>query len=209
MEYIIIERERINTSVYAAGKRIYHKKSNVQGGIRLRCRLKSCSGYALLDESSNKVFIQKAHAIHCKKDPLLSEEIRFRNHLKRAVLGQAGVNIKTIYDEVVLGYPDQKPRVRFASVKPHLCRLRKNSLIENQVQTNREDKEPSSQPSTSRSSSRPTCSICMDGIKQNPVINVPCGHGFCKRCSKQALKASKKCSLCRKVVKSTVEYFMD
>ena len=155
------------------------------------------------------MFLEKPHAEHCKKDPLLAEEIRFRNHLKRAVLGQAGVKIKTIYDQVVLGYPDIKPRVPFGSVKAHLCRLRKNSLSQNEVQRSRSDTGPSTQPSTSTESSRPTCSICMDTITRNPVINVPCGHGFCKRCSKQALNASKKCSLCRKVVKSTVEYFMD
>ena len=51
------------------------------------------------------------------------------------------------------------------------------------------------------------CAICFTELKDNPIVNVPCGHGFCRKCSDAAIKINKTCSFCRKKIKERVEYF--
>ncbi len=66
-----------------------------------------------------------------------------------------------------------------------------------------------------------TCSICMDTLALERLhVNVPCGHGFCKRCigkscvgkdardAKDAKDAPAGCFSCRGKVASVVQAFV-
>eukprot|EP00475_Leptophrys_vorax_P029275 TRINITY_DN4280_c0_g1_i1.p3 TRINITY_DN4280_c0_g1~~TRINITY_DN4280_c0_g1_i1.p3 ORF type:complete len:117 (+),score=2.52 TRINITY_DN4280_c0_g1_i1:1028-1378(+) len=43
------------------------------------------------------------------------------------------------------------------------------------------------------------CSVCLDDMR-NETVTV-CGHIFCKGCIEKAVKASKKCPMCRKALR--------
>ena len=197
MEYLIIEGRRKDSQIYCAGDRIYQKKSNISLGIRLRCaQHETCPGEAYICKDLHKVCCDKAHT--CAKDPLMKEEILFKNNLKRLVITRLDLTVPKVFQLAVdeLNKPEVAARVKLTSVQANLSRIRKK--FKSQMKNNGDDNEEMK---------KSECAICFVELKENPIVNVPCGHGFCRKCSDAALKIKKTCSVCRKKVKETVEYF--
>ena len=212
MEYLIVEGKRKLTMLYVAGERVYQKKAKLQKGIRLRCMFhKSCPGTALLDSTLERVFCDKKHS--CRKDPDLMDELYFRNQLKRKAMAPEHMELQVhqVYDMVLKSFDEEKQldaRVPFKSVKAHMCRVRKKYKKENGISTNTST-APEQSSSSSSKADFITCPICKEEIKGNPWINNPCGHGSCKSCSDSAFKESKVCVMCRKPIKTRIQFFIN
>ena len=201
MEYQTFEGQRSKHLNYLVGDHVYQMKEALIKGIRLRCnkwktRNVKCLGTALIDPETNLVTVSQPHT--CRVDKLEVKSILFRTQLKHKVQN-TDRKISEIYEELVgIFGPDIKAKIPYKRVKSNLFRLRAASK-------KNETKEQSTKDGAG--SKQITCDICTDNITDAPVVNVPCGHGFCKSCSTKALKESPSCALCRRVVEDTVPFF--
>lgn len=50
------------------------------------------------------------------------------------------------------------------------------------------------------------CPICFDAATAKEPVSTVCGHIFCRTCLEQALRTSKKCSVCNKAIRSARDY---
>ena len=205
MEYMIIEGRRKDCMLYSAGGFLYQKKQSILNGLRLRCnKWRKCPGLAYLDNVLHKVLCDVAHT--CTQDEGEIKEILFRNHLKRRVIEDSHLEVRRVYENEASRFEEEiVRRVPFATVKTHLFRIRSKYKKENPTNPTIPEKQHKQKETVGPRA--PNCAICKEVIKQNPWINSPCGHGFCKKCSDGALKVNKQCSLCRRDIKSRVQFF--
>ena len=202
---MIIEGRRKETMLYSAGGFLYQKKEPILNGIRLHCnKYRRCPGLAYLDNHLHKVLCDVPHT--CSQDPGEVQEIVFRNHLKRRTIEDLHLEVRQVDEAAASEFDEQiVKQVPFSSVKSHLFRLRSWHKKENPTEPTEPEKDHGKKES--KKTKAPQCSICQEPIRQNPWVNVPCGHGFCKKCSDRALKVNKRCSLCRRKVDSRVQFF--
>ena len=200
MEYMIIEGRRKDSQIYVGGDRIYQKKSDIDAGIRLRCAKRdSCPGEAYICNLLKKLCCDKAHT--CQRDPLMCDEINFRSNLKRLVTARLDLSVPGCFRLAAeqLNRPEVVERVKLASVSPNLNRIRR------QYKKNMKN-EAGEGPAQPAEGETDECPICLSELKTRPWLNVPCGHGFCKKCSDKVYKKRKNCPICRQKMKDRVKY---
>lgn len=202
MEYQTFEGQRSTHVNYLVGDHIYQKKAALAKGVRLRCnKWKTpnikCLGTALLDPQTNLVTMSNPHT--CRVNKLEVKTILFRTQLKNKVQS-SDQKIDKIYKDLadIFG-PEVKAAIPFKRVKSNLFRLRGQSVKKKKAQ------EEIEQGSSTKGMT--VCDICTEIVTVAPVLNVPCGHGFCQTCSSKTLKKNSICPLCRRVVENTVSFF--
>ena len=225
-QYLKIEGKVLGHQLYSAGGYLYQEKGFLQNGEqRLRCtkwRKEKCLALGTLCQTTHRVF-NTAHT--CRRDPLEVPEILLRNQLKQTVVQDVRTPLSRLFQNVCSNFAaDVVERVKFSSVRGHLSALRKKKIEElankDEVEDDADDEDDTDDtddprpcgsrrkdPKAAGSRGRNTCSICLQIIKSRPVINVPCGHGFCKPCSTKAYKAKKVCAICREDIQKRLTYF--
>ena len=220
--------------LYSAGGYLYQFKITLaDGDQRVRCnkwRTKGidCPSLGTICHKTHLLFATK-HA--CVKDPLEVDEILLRNQLKHEVVRDLVTPLSTIFTRISANFENAvSSRVKFSSVRGNLSLLRSKKIESNGEEEEGErnnntdeeddddvdvdddvapdvDEEPRPCGSGRKRKVSNKCSICLKNIRGNPVINIPCGHGFCKKCSIAALNIKKSCPNCRKGVKRTITYY--
>ena len=169
-------------------------------------------GNGTLDPATKLVDFDKCNKHTCEVDEDELKTILFRTQLKNRV--------KTCDDELIDIYnqlgtvfgANITAKIPFERVRSNLFDIRrrakeKKRKEESEVEQEVEQAGASGGASGSQKTRRSVCDICTDVITGNPVINIPCGHGFCAKCSKLSLIHSNKCAHCRSEIHSTVPFY--
>ena len=200
MDVLRIEGQKAGSTNYVVGDHIYtYKEDLLNDCARLRCNKykQRCLGTATLDIRSDLIIDGTPHT--CTPKPLEVKTIVFRTFLKRDVQTAPFPDPRTAYNALVESMPDTEQLIPFTCVRSRLGDLRKKAKQKAEAEA--------AEGGTAAAGVRTKCTICMNVINGNPIVNDPCGHGFCEPCSSESLKRSTKCPLCRKKVVKTLRYF--
>ena len=203
MDVLRIVGQQEGSTNYVVGDHIYtFKEDLINDRSKLRCNKykQGCRGTVTLDKRSDLVVDGTTHT--CIPKPLEVKTIIFRTFLKRDVQTAPYPDPRTVYNAHVKSMPDMKELIPFSRVRSRLSTLRKNA------KKKAEDEAAAREGAAGAAGDGGNrCTICMNIYIGNPIVNDPCGHGFCEPCSSESLKRSDKCPLCRKKVKKTLRYF--